>query len=120
MPGKCVDMKRERAAELMMKMALAAVSALVLAGSVLAAPFPKGDPKAGKVLFDNAKCNACHASMMGGDGARIFTRAERKINSADALLKQVKFCAAQVGAQWFPEEEEHVAAYLNQQYYKFK
>ncbi len=102
------------------KMAFAAVGALLLAGSAFAAPFPKGDPKAGKVLFDNAKCNACHASLMGGDGTRLFTRAERKISSADALLKQVKFCAAQVGAQWFPEEEEHVAAYLNQQYYKFK
>jgi cytochrome c2 len=102
-----------------MKIALTIMTALMLAGSALAAPFPKGDPKAGKALFDKAKCDACHASMMGGDGTKLFTRPERKMKSADALLKQVRFCAGQVGAQWFSEEEEHVAAYLNQQYYRF-
>ena len=102
-----------------MKIAPVIITALMLASSALAAPFPKGDPKAGKALFDKAKCDACHASLMGGDGAKLFTRPERKMKSAEALLKQVKFCAGQVGAQWFADEEEHVAAYLNQQYYKF-
>jgi cytochrome c peroxidase len=101
------------------KQILVLIAALMLTGSALAAPFPKGDPKAGKALFDKAKCDACHASMMGGDATKLFTRPERKMKSADALLKQVRFCAGQVGAQWFSEEEEHVAAYLNQQYYKF-
>jgi cytochrome c2 len=103
-----------------MKQTLVLITAMTLVGAAFAAPFPKGDPRAGKTLFDNAKCDACHASMMGGDGSRLFTRPERKVNSPDALLKQVKFCATQVGAQWFPDGEEHVAAYLNQQYYKFK
>ena len=103
-----------------MRQTLIVIAALLLAGSALAEPFPKGNPKTGKALFDAANCNTCHVSMMGGDGYKLFTRPERKIKSADALLKQVKFCAGQVGAQWFPDEEEHVAAYLNQQYYKFK
>ncbi len=103
-----------------MKIALAMISALMLASAAGAEPFPKGNPKTGKTLFDAAKCNTCHVSMMGGDGYKLFTRPERKIKSADALLKQVKFCAGQVGAQWFPDEEEHVAAYLNQQFYQFK
>ena len=103
-----------------MKLTLVLIAAMTLAVSALAAPFPKGDPKSGKGLFDKAKCDACHAAMMGGDGMKLFTRPERKIKSADALLKQVKFCAGQVGAQWFADEEEHVAAYLNQQFYKFK
>jgi cytochrome c peroxidase len=102
-----------------MKQTLVLITAMTLVGATFAAPFPKGDPRAGKTLFDNAKCDACHASMMGGEASRLFTRPERKIKSPDALLKQVKFCATQVGAQWFPDEEEHVAAYLNQQYYKF-
>jgi cytochrome c peroxidase len=94
--------------------------ALLLATSVAgAAPFPKGDPKTGKALFDKAKCDACHASLMSGDGNKMFTRADRKMKSADALLRQVQFCAAQVGAQWFADEEQHVASYLNQQFYKF-
>jgi hypothetical protein len=103
-----------------MKTILAIVAAMLVIGTAAAAPFPKGDPKTGKTLHDKAKCDACHASMMGGNASRLYTRAERKMKSADALLKQVQFCAAQVGAQWFPEDEQHVAAYLNQQYYKFQ
>ena len=102
-----------------MKYFLAGCTALFAVGIATAAPFPKGDPKAGKALYDKAKCDACHASMMGGNASRLFTRAERKMKSADALLKQVQFCAAQVGAQWFSDDEQHVAGYLNQQYYKF-
>ncbi len=102
-----------------MKYRSAGCAALLAISIASAAPFPKGDPKTGKALFDKARCGACHVSMTGGDGSRLFTRPERKVRSPEALLKQVKFCSAQVGAQWFPDEEEHVAAYLNQQYYKF-
>jgi hypothetical protein len=104
-----------------MKYRLTGYAAILLAVSIAsAAPFPKGDPKTGKALFDKAKCDACHASMMGGDGSKLFTRPDHKIKSADALLKQIQFCTSQLSVQWFPDEEEHVAAYLNQQYYKFK
>jgi mono/diheme cytochrome c family protein len=96
------------------------LGALIVAGSALAEPFPKADPQAGKKLFDDAKCMACHAQRFGGDGSSLFTRAERKVKSADALLKQVRACVTQLNVQWFPDEEEHVAAYLNQRYYKFK
>jgi hypothetical protein len=103
-----------------MKTSFATIVTLLVIGTATAAPFPKGDPKTGKALHDKAKCDACHASLMGGNASRLYTRAERKMKNADALLKQVQFCAAQVGAQWFPEDEQHVAAYLNQQYYKFQ
>jgi len=104
----------------MTKYLLACSIALVAAGAAAAAAFAQGDPKTGKTLYDKAQCAGCHAGRFGGDGSAIYTHPEHKVKSADALLKQVKFCAAQVGAQWFPDEEEHVAAYLNQQYYKFK
>ena len=81
-------------------------------------PFPKADPKAGKKYFDEAKCNACHVSLMGGDGDRIFTRPERRVRDAQALLKMVRFCISRTGAAVFPEDAEHIAAYLNQQFYK--
>jgi len=103
-----------------MKKRFTACIILLAAGAAAAAPFAQGDAKAGKALYDKAQCAACHAGRYGGDGSLIYTRPEHKVKSADALLKQVRFCAAQVGAQWFPDEEEHVAAYLNQQYYKFK
>jgi mono/diheme cytochrome c family protein len=95
-------------------------AALLGAAPALANPFPKGDPDKGKALMAQARCSACHVSMFGGDGSRIYTRADRRVTSAEQLRSQVRFCATQVKANWFPEEEENVAAYLNQQYYKFK
>ena len=82
-------------------------------------PFPKGDAKAGKKLHE-AKCVACHQRLAGGDGSGIYTRIDRKIQTPQALRQRIAACSAQVNAGWFPEEEEHAAAYLNQQYYKFK
>ena len=83
-------------------------------------PFPNADPKVGKKHFDEAKCNACHVSLMGGDGNRIFTRPERKVKDAQALAKMVRFCVSQTGTGIFPEDIEHIAAYLNREFYKFK
>lgn len=103
-----------------MKLTCVTVGALMLAGSALAEPFAKADPKAGGKLFDDAKCMTCHAQRFGGDGSSLFTRPERRVKNADALLKQVRACVTQLNVQWFPDEEEHVAAYLNQRYYKFK
>jgi len=98
----------------------ASLLGLVISGAALAAPFPKADPAAGARLFDEARCSACHAQRLGGDGSGMFTRPDRKVKSADALLKQVRACVTQLNVQWFPDEEEHVAAYLNQKYYKFQ
>jgi len=91
-----------------------------LAGIAHADPFAKADPKAGKSLFDEAQCNGCHASRMDGDGNRMFTRPERKVKDAQGLLKMVRYCVSQTGAAIFPEDTDHIAAYLNQQFYKFR
>ena len=88
-------------------------------GAAHAAPFEKGNPATGQKLFDEAKCNGCHAKMMGGDGNRLFTRPDRKVTDAKALAARVRVCVTQLNVQWFPEDEEHVAAYLNLQFYKF-
>jgi len=82
-------------------------------------PFSKGDQKVGKKLHD-AKCVACHQRLVGGNGSDIYTRIDRKIQTPKALMQRIAACNAQVNAGWFPEEEEHAAAYLNQQFYKFK
>jgi hypothetical protein len=87
--------------------------------AVVAEPFPKGDSATGKKLHD-AKCVACHKRLVGGDGSDIYTRIDRKIQTPKALLQRIAACNAQVNAGWFPEEEEHAAAYLNRQYYKFR
>jgi mono/diheme cytochrome c family protein len=97
-----------------------AIAALWLSAAAQAEPFAKADPKTGKKLLDEAKCSACHASRMGGDGSRMFTRPEHKVNDAQSLLKMVQFCVDRTGDAVFPEDVIHIAAYLNQQYYKFQ
>jgi len=78
-----------------------------------------GDPKLGKPLHDK-QCVACHVKQLGGDGSAMYTRKPRLINDARALGQRVATCSAQTGSGWFPDEEAHVAAWLNQTYYKFK
>jgi len=78
-----------------------------------------GNPKLGKALHDK-QCVACHAQKFGGDGSKMYTRADHKIGNLLSLQQRVAMCSAQTNAGWFPEDEENVAAWLNQQYYKFK
>ena len=93
---------------------------LILCGSAQAAPFPDGDAKTGKKIFDQYQCNRCHIARMGGDGSTIFTRPDRIVSSPEKMIPRIKICSGTVGANLSPQEEQHLAAYLNQQYYKFK
>lgn len=88
--------------------------------AALANPFATADIQKGEKLVQESKCNACHVKLVGGDGTAIFTRANRRVKSAAGLLSQVRTCNTMLGTNWFPEDEENVAAYLNQTYYKFK
>lgn len=98
------------------------LAALLLVAAPALTQQPKalahGDAKAGKALADK-DCIACHVRRFG-DATTIYTRADRKVRTAEQLLAQVQFCNTDLKAGYFPEEEEHVAAYLNLQYYKFK
>ena len=79
----------------------------------------KADTAIGAKLHDK-HCRSCHTQMFGGDGSAIYTREDHKVRSLDALVQRVRFCATQVNANLFEEEELDIAAYLNQTYYKFK
>lgn len=98
-------------------LALALVS--VTTTALAATAFDKGDPKIGKALVDKS-CQTCHASMFGGDASKIYTRPDHKVKTPQQLAARVSTCNTNTGAGWFPQEEADVAAYLNQQYYKFK
>ena len=78
-----------------------------------------GDPKSGQALHDK-QCINCHAQRFGGDGSPIYTRAEHKVHSLAALHQRVTACSTQTDTGWSPQEEDNVAAWLNQRYYKFK
>ncbi|MCD6704934.1 MAG: cytochrome c [Thiobacillus sp.] len=102
-----------------MKTLTALFCSVLLVGGAHSAPVAKSDSAAGKILHDKA-CISCHARMFGGDGSKIYTRADRKAKTPQQLAARISGCNANTGAGWFPEDEAHVAAYLNQQYYKFK
>lgn len=82
-------------------------------------PWGNADPKIGKEHHDKA-CIACHAGLYGGDGSKMYTRDSRLLTTKLGILQRVAICNSQAKAGWSPETEADVAAYLNQQYYKFK
>jgi mono/diheme cytochrome c family protein len=103
----------------MMKRTLTAVTLLLSSAIAGADPFAAGDPKIGRQMVEK-NCISCHASSFGGDGSGIYTREDRIIKTPKGLTQQVRNCNTNLGLKWFEEEEMHVAAYLNQTYYKLK
>jgi cytochrome c len=84
----------------------------LMCAPLCAAPFDKGDPKAGEALHNKA-CLACH-------GNAVYSRADRKIKTPSQLAARISGCNANTGAGWFPDDEKNVGAYLNQSFYHFK
>jgi hypothetical protein len=80
-------------------------------------PFDQGDAKLGQSIVDK-DCHACHIRQFG-DKDRIYTRQDRRVNTPAQLRAQIAFCNTQLGTGYFPDEEAHIAAYLNHHYYKF-
>ncbi|MDP2869688.1 hypothetical protein [Methyloversatilis sp.] len=97
-------------------------NALLIAASccLLATAVHAADPAKGGELVVEARCESCHADKLGGDGSQIYLRKDRRVNTLAQLATQVSVCNSQLNTGWFPEDEAHVAAYLNQRYYKFR
>lgn len=99
------------------KAASTAASPEQKAAPTAAAPAPAAQQAAasgeqtGKALHD-ANCISCHDSG-------VYTRADRKITSLEALAGQVRRCDANLGTQLFDEDMDKITAYLNETYYKF-
>jgi cytochrome c5 len=96
---------------------------LLLAGAADVAAQPgmlagDGDAQQGRVLVER-DCNACHVRLVG-DAGRIYTRDDRRVRTPAQLRAQIAYCNTQLGTGYFPEDEEHVAAWLEQRYYRFK
>lgn len=100
---------------------IVAAAHLVLALPALAqhpAPFANADARSGQTLVER-DCVACHVQRFG-NAAAIYTRADRRVTTAGQLLAQVQRCNQELSASYFPDDEENVAAFLNDAYYKFK
>ena len=103
------------------RVVLVLACALAPAAAVIAQQpkaFGAGDPAIGKPMVDK-DCVACHERKFGAD-ARAYTRIDRKVHTPEQLLAQVQLCNVELKAGYFPDDEEHVAAYLNARYYGFK
>ena len=110
-------MRRLRWLVLIAALVYAVLSTLTLARAQPASA-QAGDAAAGATLHDK-DCVGCHVRRMGGDGTSMYTRAERKVTTPAKLDAQIAACNSELAAGYFPEEEAHVAAYLNLHYYKF-
>ena len=77
------------------------------------------DPVEGKKLVEEKKCETCHHNKTLGDAKAIYLRKDRKVGSMEKLKAQVALCNSELNLQLFPDEEEHIVAWLDQAYYRF-
>ena len=92
----------------------------VVASLALLAPLAAlaADAAEGEKLVQKYKCEACHESKVYGPPGSIYTRKDRKVTSWSKLKSQVQACNTMLNSGLFPDDEEHVASYLNEAYYK--
>ncbi len=100
--------------------ALAASALAALPPIATADPFPGADHAAGTDMHARL-CVDCHARKYGGeDGSAIYLRPDRRVTTPSALSQQVTTCTTMLKLELFPEDEHHLAGYLNKLYYKFE
>jgi cytochrome c5 len=76
------------------------------------------DAREGRRLVQNNKCETCHQDKVYGPVGTIYLRKDRKVTSWAKLNAQVAACNTMLSSGLFPEEEAHIAAFLNETYYK--
>ena len=94
-----------------------AIGTIFLAAALPA--FAAGDPVEGKKLVEEHKCETCHHNKTYGDAKAVYLRKDRRVTSMEKLKAQVAVCNSELNLGLFPEDEEHIVAYLNDQYYRF-
>jgi cytochrome c2 len=78
-----------------------------------------GDVAEGRKLVAEKQCETCHTSKTPSDAKAVYTRKDRKVTSLEKLKAQVALCNSELSLQMFPDEEEHVTAFLDAEYYHF-
>ena len=97
-----------------MKIRAVVLTALLSPLAAAAAP----DAVEGAKLVQQHKCEACHESKVYGPPGSIYTRKDRKVTSWEKLKAQVAGCSTMLNLGLFPDDEESVAKYLNDTWYK--
>ena len=90
---------------------------VLLALPALAAAAP--DPAEGKRLVAEKNCETCHHNKTLGDAKAIYLRKDRRVTSLEKLKAQVALCNSELNLQLFPDDEEHIVAFLDDTYYRF-
>lgn len=93
--------------------------AFALAAALPAVPAFAADPAVGRKLVAEKKCESCHAAKVPGAPGAIYLRKDRRVQSPENLKARVAMCNSELNLGLFPEDEEHIVAYLNATYYKF-
>jgi hypothetical protein len=78
-----------------------------------------GDPEEGGKLVAEHRCEACHEAKTQGVAGAVYLRKDHKVTSPQKLRTQVSRCNSELNLQLFPEDEEHIAAFLDRTYYRF-
>ena len=100
-----------------MRASLIILAPLLLSVSAASAA---GDPAEGKKLVAEHKCETCHHNKTMGDAKAVYLRKDRKVTTLQKLKTQVALCNSELGLTLFPDDEEHIVAFLNEAYYKFR
>ena len=87
--------------------------------AITPAAIAAGNSAEGKKLVEASKCELCHHNRTLGDAKAVYLRKDRKVTSLEKLKAQVTACTTQLNLGLFPDDEEHIVAYLNETYYKF-
>lgn len=91
------------------------IAVLLLAAPAAAA----ADAAQGRKLVEESRCETCHHNKTLGDAKAIYLRKDRRVTTMEKLVSQVALCNSELKLQLFPEDEEHIVAYLNEAYYHF-
>lgn len=95
------------------------LAGVLLSSSAWAQAFPEADITQGE-QFHTEMCVACHAKQFSGeDGSALYTRPNRRVTTPSALLSQLTTCTSMLNLDLFPEDEKHIAGYLDQAFYRF-
>jgi cytochrome c2 len=79
----------------------------------------EGDVAEGRKLVAENRCETCHHNKTLGDAKAVYLRKDRKVTSIEKLKAQVALCNSELNLKLFPDDEEHITAFLDATYYKF-
>lgn len=85
---------------------------LTLGASSAQAALLPGDAAKGKAVHDK-QCVACHDNS-------VYTRANRRIKSPEALIGQVNNCVRQTNLKLDRDQVNDLVKHLDESFYKFK